>query len=130
VHDGGRPLVTVELIERGRETARKTGAAVAALPLVDTIKEAGADGLVVRTVDRSRLWAAQTPQVFRYDAGSGSPRYSMSRTTRRCWRCWACLRCSRGAPEHQGDGKGHGVGAHGVRTGVGECKPSRPGNAL
>lgn len=67
VHDGGRPLVTVELIERGLEAAGATGAAVAALPLVDTIKEAGADGLVVRTVDRSRLWATQTPQVFRYD---------------------------------------------------------------
>ena len=67
VHDGGRPLVTVDLIERGLEAARRAGAAVAALPLVDTIKEAGADGLVVRTVDRSRLWAAQTPQVFRRD---------------------------------------------------------------
>jgi 2-C-methyl-D-erythritol 4-phosphate cytidylyltransferase len=67
VHDGGRPLVSVELIERGLEAARETGAAVAALPLVDTIKEAGADGLVVRTLDRSRLWAAQTPQVFRRD---------------------------------------------------------------
>jgi 2-C-methyl-D-erythritol 4-phosphate cytidylyltransferase len=67
VHDGGRPLVSVELIERGLAAARETGAAVAALPLVDTIKEAGADGLVARTVDRSRLWAVQTPQVFRYE---------------------------------------------------------------
>ena len=67
VHDGGRPLVTVELIERGLETAREAGAAVPAMPLVDTVKEAGADGLVVRTLDRSRLWAAQTPQVFRRD---------------------------------------------------------------
>ena len=67
VHDGGRPLVSVELIERGLTAVRETGAAVAALPLVDTIKEAGADGLVARTVDRSRLWAVQTPQVFRYE---------------------------------------------------------------
>jgi 2-C-methyl-D-erythritol 4-phosphate cytidylyltransferase len=67
VHDGGRPLVSVELIERGLSAARETGAAVAALPLVDTIKEAGADGLVARTVDRTRLWAVQTPQVFRYE---------------------------------------------------------------
>lgn len=67
VHDGGRPLLSVELIERGLAAAQATGAAVPALPLVDTVKEAGADGLVVRTLDRNRLWAAQTPQLFRYD---------------------------------------------------------------
>ncbi len=67
VHDGGRPLVTADLIQRGLEAARETGAAVPAVPLVDTVKEAGPDRLVVRTLDRSRLWAVQTPQVFRYD---------------------------------------------------------------
>ena len=67
VHDGARPLVTIELIERGLEAARETGAAAPAVPLADTVKEAGPDGMVVRTLDRSRLWAVQTPQVFRYD---------------------------------------------------------------
>jgi len=67
VHDGPRALVTAELIERGLEVAQETGAAVPALPLSDTVKEAGPDGLVVRTLDRSRLWAVQTPQIFRYD---------------------------------------------------------------
>ena len=67
VHDGGRPLVTPNLIERGLEAARETGVAVPALPVVDTIKEAGPDATVVRTLDRGRLWAAQTPQVFRRD---------------------------------------------------------------
>jgi len=67
VHDGARPLVTAELIERGLAAARETGAAAPAVPLTDTVKEAGADGLAVRTLDRSRLWAVQTPQVFRYD---------------------------------------------------------------
>jgi 2-C-methyl-D-erythritol 4-phosphate cytidylyltransferase len=67
VHDGARPLVTPELIERGLAAARETGAAAPAIPLADTVKEAGADGLVVQTLDRSRLWAVQTPQVFRYD---------------------------------------------------------------
>jgi 2-C-methyl-D-erythritol 4-phosphate cytidylyltransferase len=66
VHDGARPLVTVELIERGFEAARETGAAVPAVALADTVKEAGPDGTVLRTLDRSRLWAVQTPQVFRY----------------------------------------------------------------
>jgi len=67
VHDGARPLVTPDLILAALETAGETGAAVPALPLADTIKEAGPDGLVLRTLDRGRLWAVQTPQVFRYD---------------------------------------------------------------
>jgi diadenosine tetraphosphate (Ap4A) HIT family hydrolase len=67
VHDGARPLVTSQLIERGIEAARATGAAVPAIALADTVKEAGADGIVLRTLDRSRLWGAQTPQVFRYE---------------------------------------------------------------
>ena len=66
VHDGARPLVTPELIERGIAAAAETGAACCAIPVPDTVKEAE-DGRVVRTLDRSRLWLAQTPQVFRYD---------------------------------------------------------------
>jgi len=65
VHDGGRPLATVELIERGMAAAKEMGAAVPGVRIADTVKEAGDDGLVVRTADRSRLWAIQTPQVFR-----------------------------------------------------------------
>ncbi|HLC28937.1 MAG TPA: 2-C-methyl-D-erythritol 4-phosphate cytidylyltransferase [Dehalococcoidia bacterium] len=67
VHDGARPLVTPDLIERGIEAARETGAAIPAVPIVDTVKEAGPDGIVLRTLNRSRLWAVQTPQVFRYE---------------------------------------------------------------
>ncbi len=81
VHDGGRPLVTVGLIERGLEAARETGAAVPAVPLVDTIKESGPDGLVLRTLDRSRLWAAQTPQVFRYELLARAHREIMADVT-------------------------------------------------
>ena len=66
VHDGARPLVTPNVIERGIEAARETGAAVPAVPVADTVKEAGTDGIVLRTLDRSRLRAIQTPQVFRY----------------------------------------------------------------
>ncbi len=66
VHDGARPLVTPELIERGLAAARETGASCCALPIPDTVKEAG-EGFIVRTLDRARLWLAQTPQVFRYD---------------------------------------------------------------
>ena len=67
VHDGARPLVTPELIARGLGAARETGAAAPAIPIADTVKEAGPNGIVLRTLDRSRLWAVQTPQVFRYD---------------------------------------------------------------
>ena len=67
IHDGARPLVTGGLIERGLEAASETGAAVAAVPVTDTIKLAGDDGFVQGTPPRSNLWAVQTPQVFRFD---------------------------------------------------------------
>lgn len=67
IHDGARPLVTPDLIERGLEAARETGAAAAAVPVTDTIKEVSEDGMVSRTVSRHNLMAVQTPQVFRFD---------------------------------------------------------------
>ena len=67
IHDGARPLVTVDLIDRGLEAARETGAAVAAVPVTDTIKVAGNDRIVHQTPPRRNLWAVQTPQVFRFD---------------------------------------------------------------
>ena len=66
IHDGARPLVTGELIKRGLKEAKETGASCSAIPIPDTVKEA-TGGRIVRTVDRSRLWLAQTPQTFRYD---------------------------------------------------------------
>lgn len=65
VHDAARPLVTRDLIERcvGALSEGVQGA-VAAARVTDTVKEAGPDGRVVRTLDRSRLWAVQTPQAF------------------------------------------------------------------
>ncbi|MFC2021929.1 2-C-methyl-D-erythritol 4-phosphate cytidylyltransferase [Chloroflexota bacterium] len=67
IHDGARPLVTEDLIERGLEAATETGAAVAAVPVTDTIKVAGDDLFVQETPPRRNLWAVQTPQVFRFD---------------------------------------------------------------
>jgi 2-C-methyl-D-erythritol 4-phosphate cytidylyltransferase len=67
VHDGARPLLTADLIEAGLEAAKETGAAVAAVPVADTIKLAGDDGFVLGTPPRANLQAAQTPQVFRSD---------------------------------------------------------------
>lgn len=67
IQDAARPCTTAELIAGTIEAARETGAAVAAQPVTDTIKET-ADGQVIsRTVDRSKLWAVQTPQTFRVE---------------------------------------------------------------
>ncbi|MCI8914881.1 2-C-methyl-D-erythritol 4-phosphate cytidylyltransferase [Pseudoflavonifractor sp. 60] len=63
IHDGARPLVTQEIIRDTVARASLTGAAAPAVPLTDTVKRSE-DGLTVETVDRSRLWAVQTPQVF------------------------------------------------------------------
>jgi len=53
------------LVRRCLEAAREHGAVVAAVPATDTVKEAGADGAVTGTLDRSKLWLVQTPQAFR-----------------------------------------------------------------
>ncbi len=65
VHDGARPLVTPEIIRAAIEAAGADGAAVVAIPVTDTIKAADAERRVAETLPRGRLWAAQTPQVFR-----------------------------------------------------------------
>ena len=63
IHDGARPLVSQEIIRDAVARAAITGAAAPAIPLTDTIKREDG-GLTVETVDRSQLWAVQTPQVF------------------------------------------------------------------
>ena len=65
VHDAVRPFVTVDLIERSIEAARKHGGAIVAVPMKDTPKQAGPDGLIQKTLPRAGLWLAQTPQTFR-----------------------------------------------------------------
>lgn len=64
VHDGVRPFVTGELIRRTIETAKEYGAAVAAVPVKDTIKTVE-DDFLTKTLDRSQLYSVQTPQGFR-----------------------------------------------------------------
>jgi len=67
VHDAARPLLEAQLIEDALAAASADGvdAAIAAAPVTDTIKRVGADRLVSQTLERSDLWAVQTPQVFR-----------------------------------------------------------------
>lgn len=65
VHDAARPLVTPDLVKRCIAAAGEVDGAIAAAPVTDTVKQADPSGRVVRTLDRTSLWAIQTPQVFR-----------------------------------------------------------------
>jgi 2-C-methyl-D-erythritol 4-phosphate cytidylyltransferase len=67
IHDAARPCVSEELIEATLKRAEESGAAVAAQPVTDTIKESADGRLIERTLDRSKLWAVQTPQSFRVE---------------------------------------------------------------
>jgi 2-C-methyl-D-erythritol 4-phosphate cytidylyltransferase len=64
IHDAARPLVTIDTIGRVIDEARQGHGAVAALPVVDTLKRVESSGKVIETVDRFGLWRAQTPQAF------------------------------------------------------------------
>lgn len=64
VHDGARPLVTPALVRAVLGALDGADCAIAAAPVTDTIKESDGEGIVVRTLDRSRLWSVQTPQAF------------------------------------------------------------------
>ena len=67
IHDGARPFLTLDLIEDGLKIVEEIGAAVAAVPVKDTIKLAADGELIGETLRRDRLWAAQTPQIFSFD---------------------------------------------------------------
>ena len=67
IHDAVRPFVTLRMITEVVTMARKEGAAIIALPMRDTVKQVRTDGMIERTVDRTPLWLAQTPQAFRRD---------------------------------------------------------------
>lgn len=65
IHDAARPGVTDAMIDRVVDATRRDGAAIAALPVADTLKAVAPDNRVAATVDRAGLWRAQTPQGFR-----------------------------------------------------------------
>ena len=66
IHDGARPFITEEIIERGLEKVKETGACVVGMPSKDTIKLSDAEGFVKETPDRKCVWTIQTPQIFSY----------------------------------------------------------------
>lgn len=65
VHDGARPLVTTDIILRCARAAEECGAAIAAVPVKDTLKRGDTESCIVETIDRESLWQAQTPQAAR-----------------------------------------------------------------
>ena len=67
IQDAARPCTSEDLIAATIQAARETGAAVAAQPVVDTLKESADGQTILRTVERSRLWSVQTPQTFQTD---------------------------------------------------------------
>jgi 2-C-methyl-D-erythritol 4-phosphate cytidylyltransferase len=67
IQDGARPCTSAELITATLAAAREIGAAVAAQPITDTIKESADGQVIARNVDRTKLWSVQTPQTFRVD---------------------------------------------------------------
>ncbi len=67
IHDGVRPFVSAPLLDRLRKTAARTGACIPVLPVTDTLKQVDDRGRITATLDRTRLFRAQTPQVFCLD---------------------------------------------------------------
>jgi 2-C-methyl-D-erythritol 4-phosphate cytidylyltransferase len=67
VHDGARPLIAPDQIERCLAAAREHGAAACARPLTETLKRADANGIITGSIEREGAWIMETPQVFRLD---------------------------------------------------------------
>lgn len=67
IHDGARPLINNEIIERSIEGTIKSDACVVGVPVKDTIKRANKEGYIIDTPNRSELWIIQTPQSFKTD---------------------------------------------------------------
>ena len=64
IHDWARPFITEDIIERVYKDTEKWDACVVGMPVKDTIKQTDENGVILDTPDRSRIWQAQTPQVF------------------------------------------------------------------
>jgi 2-C-methyl-D-erythritol 4-phosphate cytidylyltransferase len=67
IHDGVRPLITHDLIERVVKAAQEHRAVITGLPAKETVKEIDENALVMKTYDRQKIWLVQTPQVFQYE---------------------------------------------------------------
>jgi 2-C-methyl-D-erythritol 4-phosphate cytidylyltransferase len=106
VHDGARPLVSAALIDRCIDEAAHGRSVIAAVPVVDTIKEVDDAGHVVATPQRGRLWAAQTPQAFpatvlrHAHARAAAERFTATDDAALVARCGTSVIVVPGAPEN------------------------------
>ena len=66
IHDGARPFITEEILERGLTGAEETGACAVGMPSKDTVKIVDESGDIAETPDRNKVWMIQTPQIFQY----------------------------------------------------------------
>lgn len=66
IHDGARPFITEEILERGLTGAEETGACAVGMPSKDTVKIVDESGYIAETPDRNKVWMIQTPQIFQY----------------------------------------------------------------
>lgn len=76
IHDGVRPFVTGDMIQRTIDAAIEDEAAVVGVPIKDTIKEVDDDGYVIDTLYRDIMWNVQTPQTFKYDVIRGAHEFA------------------------------------------------------
>jgi 2-C-methyl-D-erythritol 4-phosphate cytidylyltransferase len=67
IHDGIRPFITTQLIDECISKTLQYNASVVATPIKETVKAISPDGEIIETLDRNKLWLAQTPQTFKYD---------------------------------------------------------------
>ena len=65
IHDGARPFITQEILERAKQAVNEFGACVVGMPVKDTIRIINSEGLAESTPNRQRVWAMQTPQAFK-----------------------------------------------------------------
>ena len=72
IHDGARPFVTEDMIQRGYQAVVRTGACVIGMPSKDTVKLSDSEGYIKETPDRKIVWNIQTPQIFSYDLIRGA----------------------------------------------------------
>lgn len=72
IHDGARPFITEEMVQRGYEAVKRTNACVMGMPSKDTVKLADSSGYIKETPDRKIVWNIQTPQIFSYDLICGA----------------------------------------------------------
>jgi len=104
IQDGARPCTSDNTISRCLESAKRTGAAVAAQRAVDTFKEADNQQRVVRHLDRSRLWSVQTPQCFRLPALRSASTWAQRNRRHRGLRTHRCTGRTGRMPRPQSQG--------------------------